>query len=75
MDRSPPEMFDSFYGLGRWNGETGIADLATDPFAVGQPVLRRTENGFIWQAVLFGGETEHRTLTIKKGLRDDASHC
>jgi hypothetical protein len=62
MDRSPRDTFASFYALGTWDGAHGIADLATDPFAMGTPVLDRAQGSFIWHAPLFAGGTDPRPL-------------
>lgn len=62
MDRSPQETFASFYALGTWDGVQGIAELATDPFATGKPVLDRANDSFVWHAPLFTGGTEARPL-------------
>jgi hypothetical protein len=62
MDRSPRETFASFYALGTWDGAHGIADLATDPFTMGKPVLDRAQGSFVWHAPLFTGGTAPRPL-------------
>jgi hypothetical protein len=62
MDRSPRDTFASFYALGTWDGAHGIADLATDPFAMGKPVLDRAQGSFVWHAPLFTGGTAPRPL-------------
>lgn len=62
MDRSVRETFASFYALGTWDGAAGIAELATDPFAMGKPVLDRANDSFVWHAPLFTGGTESRPL-------------
>jgi len=62
MDRSPRDTFASFYALGSWDGAHGIADLATDPFAMGKPVLDRAQGSFVWHAPLFTGGTDPRPL-------------
>lgn len=62
MDRSPRDTFASFYALGSWDGAHGIADLATDPFAMGTPVLDRAQGSFVWHAPLFTGGTDPRPL-------------
>ena len=66
-DRPLHDTFASFYALGSWDGAHGIADLATDPFAVGKSVLQRAEDSLIWHAPQFAGGTEPRLLTVKKG--------
>lgn len=62
MDRPVRDTFTSFYALGTWDGARGIAELATDPFAMGKPVLDRANDSFVWHAPLFTGGIESRPL-------------
>ncbi|MEM7525826.1 MAG: hypothetical protein AAF360_19135 [Pseudomonadota bacterium] len=42
-------LFASEYAVGRWEGGDGVAELCTNPFRVGKPVLsRRASGGFDW---------------------------
>ncbi|MBQ2261388.1 MAG: hypothetical protein II336_08480 [Loktanella sp.] len=64
QDRPVPEIFISHYALGHWDGATGIADLSSNPFACGQPVITR-DTGFIWHAPLFTGGSDPRPLKVQ----------
>lgn len=40
-----PHRFQSVYAYGRWDGQTGIATLATNPFIEGRPVVEQSGDG------------------------------
>lgn len=59
---SGPAQFTSVYCIGHWDGSLGIADLSTNPFCEGKPVLER-DQGFIWYATGFDGAVTAYPLT------------
>lgn len=63
----PCAPFDCTYALGHRDAPPGIADLATNPHAMGQAVSERWADVFIRHAPLYAGGTERRPLTIPKG--------
>lgn len=56
------QYFNSLYCLGHWQGDTGIADLATNPFCEGLPVLSRSD-GITLNAPGFDGVVTTTPLT------------
>ena len=50
------------HALGVWEGATGAALLATNPFAEGRPILTRTEGGATWHALVHDGAARDVTL-------------
>ncbi|WP_299407390.1 hypothetical protein [uncultured Roseobacter sp.] len=53
--------FESTYCMGYWDGESGIAELATNPFCEGRAVLQRG-SAFHWSGPTFDGETQAQIL-------------
>ncbi len=49
------ELFDGIYAIGHWSEEMLIADLATQPFADGLPVLTLKANTILWHRIGFDG--------------------
>lgn len=71
----PPEVarhFAGLYALGRWQGAHGIADLATDPFLEGRPVLDRT-SGLTLHRTGFAGRAEAVPLEREQSLQDQSA--
>ncbi|WP_298973210.1 hypothetical protein [uncultured Roseobacter sp.] len=63
-DASPEALrqhFESTYCMGHWDGESGIAELATNPFCEGREVLQRG-SAFHWSGPTFDGETYAQVL-------------
>ncbi len=56
--------FGSTYCLGQWEGESGVADLSTNPFCEGQTVLTRGGT-FTWHGPVFDGSRVPQTLHFK----------
>ncbi|MEM9317947.1 MAG: hypothetical protein AAGA70_02960 [Pseudomonadota bacterium] len=56
-------LFERVHALGSWVGEVGMADIATDPFLEGQPLLRRRTDGFLWHRINFRGRSSWVALT------------
>ncbi|WP_095590614.1 hypothetical protein [Actibacterium ureilyticum] len=48
-------LFDGLHALGHWSGDSLIADLATQPFAEGTPVLTVQGDAVIWHEIGFDG--------------------
>lgn len=53
--------FGRLHALGHWERDTGVADLATNPLAEGQPILTRAR-GFVYHGVDFHGHRNDVTL-------------
>jgi len=51
-----PAHFRSHYILGRWDGQTGTAELATTPFLEGRDVLHSTPHGMTLLVTDFHGD-------------------
>lgn len=56
--------FASLYALGRWEGRSGVARLATDPLREGCPILERWNGGIRWHRKGFEGGEETVTLSL-----------
>jgi len=50
------ELFDGIHAFGSWSGKQAIAELATQPFCEGRPVVTLTEAGVTWSKIDFFGE-------------------
>lgn len=48
-------LFDGLHAVGTWANGQMIAQLATNPFAQGQPVVTQSGHGLIWHRIGFGG--------------------
>ena len=56
--------FATGYALGHWDGATGIADLSTNPFDEGIPVLEKTQAGLILLGHAVGGPRAAERLRL-----------
>lgn len=56
-------LFERVHALGHWVGETGMADLSTNPFQEGMPVLKRRQDGILWHRRRFDGSADWVPLT------------
>ncbi|MBR9843513.1 MAG: hypothetical protein GYB25_10150 [Rhodobacteraceae bacterium] len=57
-----PAHFASHYVLGDWDGTTGCATRATNPFLEDQTALTRTANSMIFHAIAFDGTRQDIAL-------------
>lgn len=58
------ELFDRVHMIGTWRGDTGYADLATNPFMECRPCLTRTAEGLVYTHVEFDGKTTELPLEV-----------
>lgn len=57
-------LFDGFHAFGHWDGQKGIASLATNPFCEGGIILSQSADGFIWHQTDFDGTTCDLPLSL-----------
>lgn len=57
-------LFDGVHLFGRWEGDTGIATLSTNPFQEGNACLTRAEQGVIYSHVDFRGNVRVINLGV-----------
>ncbi len=57
-------FFDGIHALCHWSGHTLIADLATQPFSEGLPVLRNNGTTFTWTRIAFDGTETDVTMRV-----------
>lgn len=65
-----PRLFDGFHAFGHFDGSRGIADLATNPFAEGLPVVTLAPDGVIWHRMGFDGSARDVTLPSQPAAAD-----
>ncbi|MCV6595135.1 MAG: hypothetical protein OIF48_19475 [Silicimonas sp.] len=58
-------LFDGLHALGRWDGETLTAELATQPFAEGRAVLTWADNRLTWHRIAFDGRQDDVVLELE----------
>jgi len=63
-----PALFEGAHALGHWSDAGAVADLATNPFMEGHPILTRTENGVALRIVTVEGATRiHQLAAVAPG--------
>lgn len=60
------EVFGGIHAIGRLDGNMGIAELATQPFSEGQPVVTLDDETLIWHRIGFDGARQDVVLQIEK---------
>lgn len=62
-------LFDGLYALCRVDGRHVIADLATQPFAEGHPILTMVDDALVWHKVGFYGDMFDVVMSIELQVR------
>jgi len=57
-------LFSTFHAYGHWDGDNAIANLATNPFCEGKPVLTKSGKSVTWRHIGFDGTLSAIDLPI-----------